>query len=158
MEVRDAREEDADALLVIDLATWATGSPSPLPGDDATFFGKDTRPEDVLVAAEGATVLGYVKVVRPTPLPSNAHVRHVAGLAVDPVQQRRGVGRLLVEAAVARAAAEGATRLTLRVLGHNAGALRLYEACGFVREGVLRGEFVLGGVPVDDVLMARDLP
>jgi ribosomal protein S18 acetylase RimI-like enzyme len=98
-----------------------------------------------------------VKVVRPTPLASNAHVRAITGLAVDPAAQRRGVGRRLVEAARARAVEEGATRLTLRVLAHNAGALRLYEACGFVREGVLRGEFVLEGRAVDDVLMALDL-
>ena len=39
----------------------------------------------------------------------------------------------------------------------NPGARRLYERAGFVVEGVLRGEFVLDGVPVDDVLMARYL-
>lgn len=157
MEVRRAREDDGEVLQAIDLATWAAGSPAPLPGDDAVLFGEATRPEDVLVAVDGEGVLGYVKVVRPTPLAANAHVRAITGLAVDPTAQRRGVGRRLVEAARARAVAEGATRLTLRVLAPNAGALRLYEACGFVREGVLRGEFVLDGAPVDDVLMALDL-
>ena len=39
----------------------------------------------------------------------------------------------------------------------NPSARRLYEFCGFRVEGVLRGEFLIGGVLVDDVLMARDL-
>jgi len=34
---------------------------------------------------------------------------------------------------------------------------RLYESCGFVVEGVLRGEFHVDGRDVDDVLMARAL-
>jgi len=64
------------------------------------------------------------------------------------------VGRALVEAAKWEAHRRGATKLTLRVLAPNTGARRLYEACGFVVEGVLVGEFLLDGRPVDDVLMA----
>ena len=67
------------------------------------------------------------------------------------------VFRALLDAAVAEARRRGAQRLTLRVLGPNAGARRLYEAAGFVVEGTLRGEFVLDGGLVDDVLMARSL-
>lgn len=50
----------------------------------------------------------------------------------------------------------GARRLTLRVLGHDHVARRLYERYGVV-EGVLRAELVLDGEDVDDVLMALDL-
>jgi RimJ/RimL family protein N-acetyltransferase len=64
------------------------------------------------------------------------------------------VGRALVEAAVVHARGRGASKLTLRVLGSNPGAQALYARCGFVVEGVLVGEFVLDGRPVDDVLMA----
>ncbi|EOD64089.1 GNAT family N-acetyltransferase, partial [Amycolatopsis vancoresmycina] len=63
----------------------------------------------------------------------------------------------LVEAAVAEARRRGARKVTLRVLGPNAGARRVYERCGFVVEGVLRGEFRIDGADVDDVLMARSL-
>ena len=51
----------------------------------------------------------------------------------------------------------GARKVTLRVLGHNVGARRLYERCGFLPEGVLWGEFLLEDRLVDDVLMARHL-
>ncbi len=47
--------------------------------------------------------------------------------------------------------------MTLRVLGLNTAARRLYERCGFRMEGVLREEFLLEECYVDDVLMARQL-
>jgi RimJ/RimL family protein N-acetyltransferase len=98
-----------------------------------------------------------VALRRPTHLPSHAHVLEVAGLAVSPLHQRLGVGEVLVRGVVDEAAARGARKLSLRVLAPNAGARRLYERCGFVLEGVLRGEFLLDGEYVDDVLMARHL-
>jgi RimJ/RimL family protein N-acetyltransferase len=62
-----------------------------------------------------------------------------------------------VRAAVDEARRRGARKLSLRVLATNPGARRLYERCGFVVEGVLREEFLLDEVFVDDVLMACDL-
>jgi RimJ/RimL family protein N-acetyltransferase len=47
--------------------------------------------------------------------------------------------------------------LTLRVLGGNDGARRLYASRGFEIEGTLRGAFLLDGDYVDDHLMALDL-
>jgi RimJ/RimL family protein N-acetyltransferase len=68
-----------------------------------------------------------------------------------------GVARGLLRAAFALARKEGANRMTLRVLGHNAPARALYESEGFVVEGVLPGEFFLAGRYVDDVMMGRSL-
>ena len=84
-------------------------------------------------------------------------MREIKGLAVAPRFQRQGVGRALVEAAIAEARADGARKLTLRVLGDNAPAHALYKACGFVEEGNLRGLFLLDGTYVDDVLFSLDL-
>jgi len=153
MTIRPARPDDADALRAIDEATWA---PDISPGSGAAGVPPD-RLGDTLVAEVGGAVAGYVLLGPPTPLASNAHVLQIQGLAVDPARRRGGVGRALVEAAATEAAARGARRLTLRVLAPNAGARRLYAACGFVEEGVLREEFLLAGRYVDDVLMARRL-
>jgi ribosomal protein S18 acetylase RimI-like enzyme len=157
MQIRPARRDDNTALRALDVATWSWDvSPAPAPPPGRPFFHREEdRPEDVLVADVDGAVAGYVKLGRALPLHSNRHVLEVKGLAVDPAHQGRGVGRALLEAAASEAAARGARRLTLRVLGPNAGARALYESCGFAVEGILRGEFHLDGRDVDDVLMAR---
>ncbi|WP_159059877.1 GNAT family N-acetyltransferase, partial [Streptomyces scabiei] len=65
--------------------------------------------------------------------------------------------RALLRAVQDEARRRGARRLTLRVLGHNTAARKLYESEGFVVEGVLPEEFLLDGQYVDDVLMGRRL-
>ena len=57
-------------------------------------------------------------------------VAHIAQLAVRPAARRRGLARMLVDAASADAA-RFFTRVTLMVSGENQPALRLYQAAGF---------------------------
>jgi len=156
IQVRSAIVDDEQALARIDLATW-TSDVSPSPATDRPFFGPHTSPADVLVAESGGVILGYAKLHQPLPLPSHSHVLELGGLAVDPGHQRTGAGRALVHAVVQQARARGARKLSLRVLGPNVTARRLYEACGFTVEGVLRAEFLLDGGYRDDVLMAHNL-
>lgn len=84
-------------------------------------------------------------------------MRQIQGLVVAESARGRGVARALLRAAVERARAEGARRITLRVLGHNAPARALYASEGFAVEGVLPGELLIDGQYVDDVLMGRSL-
>lgn len=44
-------------------------------------------------------------------------------------------------------------RISLRVLAHNARAIRCYEKCGFIREGIERQTALIGGVWCDDLIM-----
>jgi ribosomal protein S18 acetylase RimI-like enzyme len=156
--IRLARDDDDAALARIDRLTWTSDvSPSPVPPEGRPFFDDRTTTDDVLVADADGHVVGYVRLGQALPLPSHRHVLEIQGLAVDPDRSGHGTGRLLVEAAVAEAARRGARKVTLRVLGPNTTARRLYERCGFVVEGTLRAEFHLDGRDVDDVLMARQL-
>jgi ribosomal protein S18 acetylase RimI-like enzyme len=157
--IRPAAAADEEELTRIDVESWShLSSPSRRPGPGWTFFANDrVRPEDVLVALDDGRVAGYVQLARATPLEASDHVRMISGIAVAGEHRRRGVGRALVDAAVTEAQARGAQRLTLRVLGPNIGAQDLYKSAGFVVEGTLRGEFILDGELVDDVLMARSL-
>ena len=158
LTVRRAREEDGEALLAIDRATWSplsspAGEPSIGP-----FFNNRTFPQNVVVAELHRKPVGWGKIEHPTPLPSNAHVWHVTGLAVDPEFEGRGAGRALMEALMDLARQRGGRRMTLRVFAPNERARRLYERLGFEVEGVMRGEFMIGqGEYVDDVFMALDL-
>ncbi|MFF5896331.1 GNAT family N-acetyltransferase [Streptomyces argenteolus] len=164
LPVRLAVPQDESALGELDRATWSTlhaVQPRPVPPYEP-FFDARHRPEEFLLAeaatgAGGTHIAGYLRLARPTPLACNAHVRQIQGLAVAGWARRHGVARALLHAAYAEARRQGAGRLTLRVLGHNAPARALYAAEGFAVEGVLPGEFFLGGRYVDDVLMGRSL-
>ncbi|MCX4727035.1 GNAT family N-acetyltransferase [Streptomyces sp. NBC_01306] len=157
--IRVAVPGDGEVLGELDRATWSTlheVMPPPQP-PYRPFFDEHHRPDGCLVAELAGSVVGYIRLVRPTPLTSNAHVRQIQGLAVAATARRHGVGRALLRAACAEARRQGATRITLRVLGPNTPARELYAAEGFAVEGVLPGEFHLAGRYVDDVLMGRGL-
>lgn len=75
-------------------------------------------------------------------------------LAVARPVRRNGVGRALVEAAAATAAARGADSLFLEVASDNAAALALYAATGFEPAGLRRGYYPGGA---DAVVMRLTL-
>ncbi|MER6573153.1 GNAT family N-acetyltransferase [Streptomyces sp. NPDC001093] len=152
--IRIAVPADEERLAALDRATWSTlHAVSPPP--EGPFFDERHLPEDYLVAVADGRVAGYVRIARPTPLASNAHVLQIQGLAVAEEARGRGLGRALIRGAVEEARGRGARRLSLRVLGHNAPARALYESEGFAVEGVQPEEFLLDGAYVDDVLMGR---
>ncbi|MFI6013852.1 GNAT family N-acetyltransferase [Streptomyces sp. NPDC051243] len=155
--IRIALPDDEEELSVLDRSTWSqlhAVMPKPQP-PYRPFFDERHVPDDYLVAELDRRIVGYIRLALPTPLASNAHVRQIQGLAVADEARGRGVGRALIRAAVEEARRRGARRMTLRVLGHNAPARKLYESEGFVVEGVLPEEFFLGGEYVDDVIMGR---
>jgi ribosomal protein S18 acetylase RimI-like enzyme len=157
--VRHATAEDEESLGRLDRATWShlhAVTPPPQPPYEP-FFRDDAGPGAHLVAELDGRVVGYIRLGFPTSLPSNAHVRQIHGLAVAEEARGLGVGRALLRAAVEEARRQGARRISLRVLGHNTAARRLYESEGFVVEGVQPEEFFLDGRYADDVLMGRPL-
>ena len=86
--------------------------------------------------------------------------RHVAdlGLMVGPRHRRMGIGRALLEQAVAWARESGVSKLELHVFPHNKPAIALYEKHGYEREGYRRSHYRRpDGSVVDVVLMAKRL-
>ncbi|MER5217274.1 GNAT family N-acetyltransferase [Streptomyces sp. NPDC002838] len=157
--IRHATADDEDALGRLDRDTWSplhAVQPRPQPPYEP-FFNERFGPWDHLVAELDGRVVGYIRLGYPTPLACNAHVRQIQGLAVAEEARGAGVARALLRAAQDESRRHGARRITLRVLGHNTPARRLYESEGFVVEGVLPEEFLLNGEYVDDVLMGRSL-
>ncbi len=179
VKIRGAVPGDDRALAELDHRAWSPDSAvTERPPAESAFFGPGTTPDQFLVAVPGGPAssgpasggpgsrepgsgggqpAGYVRVIPPTTLPSNAHVRQICGLAVEPSLRGGGIGRALVDAACDWASRAGARRITLRVLSSNAPARRLYEAAGFTVEGVLPGEFHIAGRHVDDIMMGRPL-
>jgi UDP-4-amino-4,6-dideoxy-N-acetyl-beta-L-altrosamine N-acetyltransferase len=85
--------------------------------------------------------------------------RHRSGelgnVLVDPDRRGAGIARSAVEALLALAFdSAGLDRVELRVFPDNEPAVRLYEACGFRREGIERGAVVRDGRRRDVLRMA----
>lgn len=79
-------------------------------------------------------------------------------VAVDPDHRRRGAGRALLAANLARLAARGVRRLFLEVAEDNPGAIALYQGYGFREEGRRKGYYrSADGAPVNALVMARDI-
>jgi ribosomal protein S18 acetylase RimI-like enzyme len=158
IRIRAAERTDERELMRLDRRTWAPdNSIAPIPDENGAFFDAYHRPPDFLVAERDGRLIGFVRLVQPVPLEAGAHVRQIQGLAVDPDDRGRGLGRMLLEAACDEARRQGARRITLRVLSSNAVARRLYASAGFRVEGLLQDEFLIEGEYVDDVLMGRSL-
>ncbi|MFB8278964.1 GNAT family N-acetyltransferase [Nocardia colli] len=156
--IRKATLRDEPELADLNWRNWSPlAEITPRPPRGSTFFGEASAPEHYLVAELDNHLVGYLRLVKPIPVPSAAHVRQIQGLAVAEAFRGHGIGSALLEAAVTEARRENATRLTLRVLSPNTAARRLYEREGFIVEGVLHNEFLIDGAYVDDIIMARTI-
>lgn len=97
--------------------------------------------------------------------------RHVGNVVVDEANEHAGTARLsiyigenefrrqgiaghAIELAVERARERGLYKLWLTVHAENAAARALYDRVGFVREGILPGEFLIDGRRVDAIRMS----
>ncbi|GGM22533.1 ribosomal protein S18-alanine N-acetyltransferase [Micromonospora yangpuensis] len=100
------------------------------------FWGELANGHHYLVAVDDDGLLGYAGLaVAP---PDEAWVQNIA---VRRRAQRRGVGRLLLEALLAEAARRDARSTLLEVAADNAPAQRLYARYGFEPIGVRRGYY-----------------
>jgi RimJ/RimL family protein N-acetyltransferase len=106
----------------------------------------------VYLAEDGGAVVGRLSLARDVH-PASAHVADL-GLMVAATHRRRGVGRGLLDQAVAWAESAGVRKLELHVFPWNEPAIALYDAYGFEREGLRKSHYRRGGTYVDAILMA----
>ncbi|MET8837790.1 ribosomal protein S18-alanine N-acetyltransferase [Micromonospora sp. NPDC004540] len=116
----------------------------------AMFWNELANGHRYLVATdEDGTVLGYAGLM--VVPPDEAWVQNVA---VRRDAQRRGIGRLLLEALLAEAARRGVRSTLLEVAADNAPAQRLYAMYGFEPIGVRRGYYQASNT--DALVMQRN--
>jgi RimJ/RimL family protein N-acetyltransferase len=87
----------------------------------------------VVAVAEGL-VIGWCDIIRRDNRPVYSHVG-VLGMGILKPWRGKGVGRALLQAALAQAWESGFTRVELTVREDNPAAIALYEAFGFAVEG-----------------------
>lgn len=162
--IRPARPRDAGALVALaeDVAAepqgwlisdggWRTA------GEERRYLRAIRRYRDaaVFVAEVDDEIVGRLSVGR-DPHPASRHVADL-GLMVAAGFRRRGIGRSLLEQAVAWAREVGVRKLELHVFPHNEAAIALYENFGFRREGYRKAHYRRGRDFVDAILMAYDV-
>jgi ribosomal-protein-alanine N-acetyltransferase len=112
----------------------------------AELAGRPRR--DYVVALADGAVVGYAG------LDVSGDVADVMTVATAPTQQRKGIGGLLLEELVRRAAGRGCEALILEVRADNDPARNLYERNGFEVISVRRRYYQPGDV---DALVMRRL-
>ena len=160
--IRDALPEDAAALISLRKAIfgetnfmlYAPSEYSASPEELAAQLAKlrsSGHSRSLLAETEG-TLIGFLGVMG-SPVP---RLRHSAQIVVGVLRShwRQGVGRALLSEAIRWAPTAGLSRLELFVMRQNTGGIALYEQLGFRVEGWRRRAYIIGGVPVDDQLMA----
>jgi ribosomal protein S18 acetylase RimI-like enzyme len=115
-------------------------------------FRQRSDQEVHLLAFEGPRLIGHVTVQRERH-PVTQHVGSLA-IAVAADARGRGIGRRLMDEAIAWSTHAGIEKLVLSVYPHNDAAIALYRACGFVEEGRLARHSRKSYGYEDEILMA----
>jgi RimJ/RimL family protein N-acetyltransferase len=83
----------------------------------------------------------------------NSHTAEF-GMAVRQEYRGLGIGEAILRAGIEWCRSVGVRKIKLGVFVTNNRAIHLYSKLGFVEEARLRGEAIIGGTPVDEILMA----
>ena len=115
------------------------------------------RDRAVFGAFDGERLVGSVGLQRERPR-KLAHKALIWGVYVAPAFRQRGIGRTLLQHALAHAASmPGLLRVTLGVNTANSAAIALYESVGFEPFGLERAFLLVDGVLHDELHMAFDI-
>ncbi|HEY1631132.1 MAG TPA: ribosomal protein S18-alanine N-acetyltransferase [Rhizomicrobium sp.] len=144
--IREAAHRDLSRLEAI----HRTGFAEPW---DAVGLGQLLESRQVFAfLEEGPTADGGFVMARVA-----AGEAEILTIAVTPASRRKGVGRVLVEAAARKAHAMGAESFFLEVAVGNQAARALYESLGF-RQAGLRKAYYAGSPPQDALVLKVGLP
>jgi diamine N-acetyltransferase len=164
--IRPAGLADVARLSALARRTWSDAfGTSVHPGDEETelnegrsegYFAGALLEQTILVAEEGGDLLGYVQfggvgIPEVDVLPGD---RGLHRLYVETELQGRGLGRALLERALAHPRLAGADRVYLQVWAQNERAVRLYERFGFRRVGTTT--FTVGAEAMEDLVLVLD--
>ena len=147
---------DDDRALLLPLFALADDSPAQI----AAYISRG----EVLVARDGELVIGHLQILET----GDAGVFELKSMAVTEKRQREGIGRKLVEAAIAYCRARNGHRLIVSTAAADIGNLRFYQRQGFRMYRIVRDAFaplkgypqgaMVDGIPLrDQVFLDLDL-
>jgi ribosomal-protein-alanine N-acetyltransferase len=132
VDLRKLELRDLNAIEQIERDSY------PTPWSRSMFAGELAKPSSLSLGAfdsESGVLVGYLVISR------YVDAWHVMNVAVMPSYRRRGVARALLDRLFEVTASDERRGYTLEVRVSNEGAIKLYEAMGFVSRGVRRGYY-----------------
>jgi phosphinothricin acetyltransferase len=160
LRVRDAVPEDLRSIVDIYNAAIpgrrATADTEPVSVDSRGpwFAAHSPATRPIWAADLEGTLVGWLSFQSFYGRPAY-HATAELSVYVAPGHQGRGVGRVLLSAAVERAPTLGLRTLLGFIFGHNTPSLRLFESLGFQPWGRLPRVAELDGVERDLVILGR---
>jgi ribosomal protein S18 acetylase RimI-like enzyme len=163
-EIRPAILDDAAAIADINVRAWRHAYRGVIPDaylaslDAAELSSKvreTVRRYSTILVAQRDAVVGFSWVSASRDKDASEGTSEVIALYVDPLCERRGVGRALMGESLRVAKADGALRVTLWVLEANGGARGFYAALGFTPDGATKTTDRWGGVSVTELRYVR---
>ena len=151
LQFRPMGPADAEAAAALEVACFAGSSHTPwTPQQFMSELSFDAvAPRSWWVAHDNGELVGIAGGMA---VDANVEILDVA---VAPDRRRQGIARKLLSHVSYDAQMLGCTTASLEVEAENEGAIALYEALGFAREGVRRGYY---GAGVDACVMTATLP
>ncbi|MDW3196548.1 MAG: GNAT family N-acetyltransferase [Cytophagales bacterium] len=114
-----------------------------------------TRIKNALFALENDKLIGMVVLIQQTNIKSR-HVANVFGLYVQSSHREKGIGKLLMSAAIEKLTAIGTIRkIKLAVNAELTATINLYEQFGFQRVGMLNQELRYNDRFYDELIMEK---
>jgi len=146
----------ADRNALLELFALADDSRAQI----ASYIGRG----EVLVARDGHEIVGHLQVIEA----DDVHVFELKSMAVSELRQGQGIGRRLVEAAIALCHQRNGRRLIVSTAAADTGNLRFYQRQGFRMYRIVQDAFgpatgypagaLVDGIPLrDQVLLELDL-
>jgi GNAT superfamily N-acetyltransferase len=169
--VRPARAGDEPGIARVHVASWQDAYRGHMPAGYLAALDVDQRAErwrqrlpaarrsrgDVLVAVSGADIVGFVHYGPSRDQDADrGRTGEIGAIYVQPESIGQGVGRLLMERAVAGLAGLGYPDATLWVLDGNTRARRFYERAGWTPDGAAKTD-QSWGFPIAEVRYRRSL-
>ncbi len=118
--------------------------------------GMDGEKDLLIVAVTGGEVIGCLAALQADAgrRPETDHILHV-GIHIREAYRGIGIGRHLLEYAIAWAVDKGFKKLEANIFTTNKRSLSMFKKAGFAEEGVRKNRVQVGREFIDEVLMGK---
>jgi phosphinothricin acetyltransferase len=160
MNIRDATETDLATIVEIYNASIpgrrATADTQPITIESRRVWFAEHGPQHrpLWVALVDNSIAGWLSFQSFYGRPAY-HATAELSVYVAPAYQQRGIGRELLQKAIASSPSLGLRTLLGFIFGHNEPSRRLFESFGFERWGLLPNVAELDGIERDLVIVGR---